>query len=129
MSYKLSTSAQLKLSKSAREGGSDVFSFFETTRSLGNDFKAVYDLHTSIEALSKSLVLYNMIDVFQVLPISTLQDLEPKLRAVHACQVEDSRVEAALTRDLTDMTMLAEIASSKIAIHPVLRLSKLLRSR
>ena len=44
---KLSTSDQLKLSKSAREGGSDKFSFFETTGSLRSDFKAVYDLHLS----------------------------------------------------------------------------------
>ena len=45
---KLSTSDQLKLSKSAREGGSNKFSFFETSGSLGSDLKLVYDLHMRI---------------------------------------------------------------------------------
>ena len=57
---KLSTSDQLKLSKSTREGGSDKFSFFETTGSLGSNFKSIYDMHTRIEVLSKSLVLYDI---------------------------------------------------------------------
>ena len=39
---KLSTSAQLKLSKSTREGGSDKLSFFKTTGLLGSNFKSVY---------------------------------------------------------------------------------------
>ena len=37
---KLSASEQLKLSKSAREGGSDKFSFFETTGSIGAEIKS-----------------------------------------------------------------------------------------
>ena len=65
---KLSTSDQLKLSKSAREGGSDRFSFFETSSSLGSDFKSVYDLHMRIEALSKALILYDMTDVLRFYP-------------------------------------------------------------
>ena len=64
---KLSTSDQLKLSKSAREGGSDKFAFFETSGSLGSDFKVVYDLHMRIKALSKSLMLFDMTDASQIL--------------------------------------------------------------
>ena len=55
---KLSTSDQLKLSKSAREGGSDKFSFFETDGKIGSEFKAVYNMHMQIEALSKALAFF-----------------------------------------------------------------------
>ena len=41
----LSVSDQLKLSKAAREGGSDKFSFFETDGKIGSEFKAVYNMH------------------------------------------------------------------------------------
>ena len=69
---KLSTSDQLKLSKSARDGGSDKFSFFETLGSIGNDFKDVYDLHMRIQVFSKSLVFFDMADVFQIIPENTV---------------------------------------------------------
>ena len=70
---KLSTSDQLKLSKSARGGGSNKFAFLETTGLLGSDFKAVYDLHIQIKPLSKALVLYDMTDALQILPESTVE--------------------------------------------------------
>ena len=113
---KLSTSDQLKLSKSAREGGSDKFSFFETTGSLGSDFKAVYDLHMRIEALSKALVLYDMTDVFKILPESTVKYLESKLQAMYACQADESRIEQALILSTLGVVLLADLASSKIAL-------------
>ena len=81
---KLSTSDQLKLSKSAKEGGIDKFSFFETTGSLGSDIKSVYDLHMRIEALSKALILYDMTDVFQILPEATVLDLELNVASILA---------------------------------------------
>ena len=39
----LSTSDRLKLSKSAREGGSENFTFFVTDGTASNDLKSVYD--------------------------------------------------------------------------------------
>ena len=105
---KISTSDQLKLSKSAREGGSDKFSFFETNGLIGSDFKAVYDLHMRIEALSKALVFFNMIDVFQILPESTVNSLEEKLTDLHVCQGALERCELALLASPTDTALLLE---------------------
>ena len=113
---KLSTSDQLKLSKSAREGGSDKFAFFETSGSLGSDFKSVYDLHMRIEALSKALTLYDMTDVFQVLPDVTVLDLEQKLRAVHACQTKEDRVKLALVDDPSDTGLIADLAKIEASL-------------
>ena len=105
---KLSTSYQLKLSKSAREGESDKFSFFETTGWIGNNFKAVYDLHMRIEALSKTLVFFDMIDVFQILPESTVKSLEEKLTDLHVWQGALERCELALLASPTDTALLLE---------------------
>ena len=80
------TSDQLKLSKSAREGGSDKFAFFETTGSIRNNFKTVYDLHMRVEALSKALVFYDLVDVFQILDGPTVTQLSVHLEDLLACQ-------------------------------------------
>ena len=114
---KLSTSDQLKLSKAAREGGSDKFSFFESTGSLGSDFKCVYDLHMRVEALSKALTFYDMTDVYQVLPEATVLDLERKLQAVHACQAEESRIESALISSPTDGNLLSELNAIQASLQ------------
>ena len=106
--YKISTSDKLKLSKSAREGGSDKFSFFETTGLIGSDFKAVYDLHMRIKALSKTLVFFDMIDVFQILPESTVKSLEEKLTDLHVWQGVLERCKLALLASLTDTALLLE---------------------
>ena len=113
---KLSNSDQLKLSKQAKEGGSDKFSFFETTGSIGSDFKAVYDLHMRIEALSKALVLFDMTDVFQILPESTVSVLETKLQALHACQADSDRLELALIDSPQSAELLSESATSLAAL-------------
>ena len=42
----LSTSDRLKLSKSAREGGNDKFTFFVTDGTAAHGFKSVYILQT-----------------------------------------------------------------------------------
>ena len=65
---KLSTSDKLKLAKATKEGGTDKFIFFASDGKLVNDFQTVYDLHMRIEALSKALTSYDMLDVFQVIP-------------------------------------------------------------
>ena len=106
---KLSTSDQLKLSKSAREGRSDKFSFVETTGLLGSDFESVYDLYMRIDALSKALILYDMTDVFHILLESTVLDLELKLRVIHACKTGESRIELAFISVPIDQSLLSEL--------------------
>jgi len=67
----LNTSDQLMLSKEVREGGSDNFSFFQSDGKIGSEFKAVYDIHMQIEALSKALDFFDLDDVFQIIPEAT----------------------------------------------------------
>ena len=74
----LSTSDKLKLAKAAREGGPDKFTFFESDGKVGGDFRAVYDLHMRLEALSKAIMFYDMDDVFNILPSETVKLLEEK---------------------------------------------------
>ena len=75
----LSTSDRLKLAKAAREGGTNKFTFFESDGQTGGDFRAVYDLHMRLEALSKAITFYDMGDVFQILPSNIIVVLESKL--------------------------------------------------
>ena len=82
----LSTSDKLKLSKAAREGGEDKFTFFESDGKVGGDFRAVYDLHMRLEALSKAILFYDMDDVFHILFSETVKRLEDKLTVLFATQ-------------------------------------------
>ena len=82
----LSTSDKLKLAKAAREGGNNKFTFFESDGKVGGDFRAVYDLHMRLEALAKSIMFYDMDDVFNILPSETVKLLEEKLEVLFACQ-------------------------------------------
>ena len=75
---------------------------------IGSNFKAVYDLHMWIEALSKTLVFFNMIDVFQILPESTVKSLEEKLTDLHVWQGALERCELALLASPTDTALLLE---------------------
>ena len=92
--------------KQAREGGSDKFSFFVTTGSIGSGFIAVYDLHMRIKVLSKALVLFKMTDAFQIFPEATVYVLERKLQAVHPCKENSDRLELALIDNLEDAELL-----------------------
>ena len=76
---KLSTSDKLKLAKATKEGGTDKFIFFASDGKLVNDFQTVYDLHMRIEALSKALTSYDMLDVFQIIPEDTILKLSSTL--------------------------------------------------
>ena len=80
----LSTSDKLKLSRAAREGGTDKFCFFETDGRTAGDFQMVYDLNMRIEALSKTLAFFNMLDIFQMIPMATISLLEDKLSNLFA---------------------------------------------
>ena len=83
---KLSTSEQLKLSKSTQEEGSDKLSFFETDGKIGSDFKVFYDLHSQIESISNSLVFFDMNNVFKIVPTGTVDTLQAKLEVLFSCQ-------------------------------------------
>ena len=59
----LSTSEKLKLAKSARERGTNKFTFFNSDGKVGGDFRTVCDLHMQFEGLSKAITFYDMNDV------------------------------------------------------------------
>ena len=42
---------KLKLSKSAREGKTDKFNFFQADRAVGSESRTVYNFHMRIDAL------------------------------------------------------------------------------
>ena len=114
---KFSTSDQLKLSKLAIEGGRDKFSFFETSGSIGNDFKAVYGLHMHIKTLSKTLVLFDIVDVFQIIPENIVIVLEVHLKDLFNFQrVIDAR-ESALLADPAYTTLAAETTTASNDRH------------
>ena len=99
---KLSTSDRLKLAKAAKEGGTDKFTFFASDGKLVNDFQTVYDLHMRIEALSKALTSYDMLDVFQVIPQATILKLSSALELLFSCQAGEEQAASALALDPTD---------------------------
>jgi hypothetical protein len=108
----LSTSDKLKLSKAAREGGDDKFTFFESDGNDGGDFRAVYDLHMRLEALSKVIMFYDMEDVFQILSKDTVQELETKLSILFASQAAIRITTDTLTADLSNQTLKTDLASA-----------------
>ena len=56
-----------------------MFSFFEVNRKVGSDFKAMYDIHMRVEALSKDLVFFNKIDIFHAIPPNMASTFEIRL--------------------------------------------------
>ena len=62
--YTLRQYDKLKLSKSAREGVEDKFSFVETDGKLGSGFKTFYDLYMWMYDFSIVLKFYDMDDIF-----------------------------------------------------------------
>ena len=95
----LSTSDKLKLLKAAREGGEDKFTFFESDGKVGGDFRAVYDLHMRLEALSKAILFYDMDDVFHILPSKTVEQLESKLTVLFETQASVGEATNLLATD------------------------------
>ena len=68
----LSLSDQIKPSRNARDRGSEIFTFFRTNETVGSSFCSVYNLHMRIEAISKALTFFDMRDVFNIVPESTV---------------------------------------------------------
>ena len=112
----LSTSDLLKLSNAAREGGVDKFSFFEADGKIGSDFKAVYDLHMRIEALSKTVTFYDMKDVFRILPEDTIEALEYQFQLMFTCQADLDGLEDRLRTDGTNADLLTDQRLAQLAL-------------
>ena len=68
----LSTSDKLTLTNATYEGAIAKLTFIDSDKHLVSDSKVVYDLHMLIEALSKSLTNFDMLDVFQIIPKTTV---------------------------------------------------------
>ena len=111
----LSTSDRLKLSKSAREGGGDKFTFFVTDGTASNDFKSVYDLQMQVDALITSLTLYDMVDVFQVLTVDKVQELELCTVALNTANTNLAEVDADDPTEVSAATRLVMDAEDKLA--------------
>ena len=80
----------MKLSKAAREGGADKFSFFASDGKIIGDFKTVYDLHIHIESISKAMTQFDMLDVFQVILSATLPLLNIAIEELLVCQTAEN---------------------------------------
>ena len=111
----LSTSDRLKLAKAAREGGMDKFTFFESDGQTGGDFRAVYDLHMRLEALSKAITFYDMGDVFQILPSNTITLLESKLDVYFTAQTNINNTSDILVTDPTNTSFKTNLADAVVA--------------
>ena len=79
-------SDHIKISKYIWEGGTDRFPFFELNGQVGSHFKAVYDLHMCIDALSKALAFLDIRDVFHIISDHTLDLLEIQIQDLFSCQ-------------------------------------------
>ena len=117
----LSASDRLKLSKAAREGGGDKFSFFVTDGTASNDFKSIYDLQMQVDALITSLTLYDMVDVFQVLTVDKVHELElctVALNTANANLAEADIDDATEVSAATSLVLEAEDKLAKIQLNP-----------
>jgi hypothetical protein len=117
----LSTSNRLKLARAAREGGTDKFTFFESDGQTGGDFRAVYDLHMSLEALSKAITFYDMGDVFQILPSKTIKLLESKLDVYFTTQTNINTTSDILATDPTNASLKTDLADAVVAREVALK--------
>ena len=111
----LSTSDQLKLSKAAREGGIDKFTFFASDGKLVNDFQTVYDLHMRIETLSKALTHFDMQDVFQIIPPPIVEDLSGRLKTLFSCQTNKERTGENMAMDTTNPAFALHHSAAQLA--------------
>ena len=95
----------------------DKFSFFEADGKIGSDFKAVYDLHMRIEALSKTLTFYDMKDVFQILPEDIIEALEYQFQLMFTCQADLDEVEDRLRTYGTNANLLTDQRLAQLVVQ------------
>ena len=106
----LSTSDKLKLSKAAREGGVDRFTIFASDGKLVNNFQTMYDLHTCIESISKTLTHFDMQDVFQIIPAQTVQTLSDRIDMLFECQTDEEQAADTLHINPTDAAIILQFS-------------------
>ena len=82
----LSTFDKLKLPCAAREGSTDKFAFFEIGGKTADNFQTVYNLNMKIKSLSKALIFLDMVHVFHIIALTTIDQLQEKLAALFADQ-------------------------------------------
>ena len=112
---KLGTSDKLKLSRAAREGGTDKFSFFASDGKMIGDFKTVYDLHMRIESASKAMIQFDMLDVFQVILPATLPLLNSAIEELFVCQTAENQAALALRSDSTNSALASALKKGEQA--------------
>ena len=75
----LSTSDELKLVKTSKEGGTCKFTFFDPDGQTRGYFRVVHDLFMRIEFLSKATSFHDMCNVFKMIHREMTTLLESKL--------------------------------------------------
>ena len=111
----LSTLDRLKLARAAREEGGDKFTFFESDRKVGEDFRVVYDLYMRLKALSKSIKFYDIHNVFNVLSSKIVLELEKKLDVLFVAQAAVTLSSKALASVPTNTTFATNLTSAKVS--------------
>lgn len=107
----LSTSDRLKLAKSAREGGTEKFTFFESDGKVGGNICTVYDLHMPLKGLPKAIIFYDIDDVFKMFPSETVWELEGKLDLIFDAQSLITSSRDAFVADPNNPTIQANLLS------------------
>ena len=67
-----------------------------------------------IEVLSKALLFYDMHDVFQVVPVKALDQLQNQLKTVFECQQELALCATSLTNNLSNTTLIQDESAATI---------------
>ena len=76
----LSIPDRLKLAKSAREGGADKLTVFESDCQTRGDFRGVCNLFMRLESLSKAIEFCDMGEVLKRIPRDMIALLDIKLK-------------------------------------------------
>jgi len=100
--------------------GEEKFAFFKTDGNVGGDFRAVYDLHMRLEALSKAIMFYDMDEVFNVLLSNAVKFLESKLDALFVTQASMTTATTVLAPDLTNTAFITDLVNAEAIIATVL---------
>ena len=95
---------------------------------MGSNFKALYDLHMRVEALSKALTFFDMKDVFEIIPEHRIETLENKLQNMFRYQADLQVVEDRLLLNASDVDFLTDQRFANKPLSPPSQLLMLSRS-
>jgi len=113
----LASSDRLKISKAARGGGRETFTFFKMNGKIVGDFESVYNLHMHIESLNKDLLFYDMKDLFDIITESTIQRLKIRLTILLGRQIDLQKSNEDLTQDLLNNGFSTSAAAAAKAVN------------